>query len=166
MSEINTNATDDSVLQSIEELGGIPTIELEMEVSGMTAYPTDKTLSIQDMAADAAAVGNAIDLLQGAISDTEQEIGNIEAWTADDIPMTNEPDAPSVAEAIDSIISQSYPVGAIFMSASATAPAFEGTWVEVAITATWTQILNGRHDYKVLEAGETSGTVHFWLRTE
>ena len=166
MSEINTNATEDSVLQSIEELGGIPTIELEMEVSGMTAYPTDKTLSIQDMAADAAAVGNALSDVEGAIADNAAAIVELDGRTAEDIPMSNEPDAPSVAEAIDSIISQSYPVGAIFMSASATAPAFEGTWVEVAITATWTQILNGRHDYKVLEAGETSGTVHFWLRTE
>lgn len=165
MSEINTNATEDSVLQSIEELGGIPTIELEMEVSGMTAYPTDKTLSIQDMAADAAAVGNAIDLLQGAISDTAQEIESIEAWTADDIPMSNNPDAPSVAEAIDSIISQSYPVGTIYMTISPDAPAFEGTWVEVAISATFTQIKAGKHGYRQLESGETGGPVHFWLRT-
>lgn len=165
MSEVNTGATEQSVLQSIEELGGIPTIELEMEVSGMTAYPTDKTLSIQDMAADAAAVGDAINDLQGAIADTELEIAGIEAWTANDIPMTNEQGSQSIAEAIDGIIGNSYPVGTIYMTISSDAPALEGTWVEVAISATFTQIKAGKHGYRQLESGETGGPVHFWLRT-
>ena len=170
MSELNTNteqevATEQDVQASIEEMGGIPLIEMEVQVSGMTAYPTDKTLSIVDMPADAAAVGEALNDVQGAVSDNATAIGQIEAWTADDIPMTSEPESPSVADAIGSIISDSYPVGTIYMTASSAAPSFVGTWVEVAITATWTQILTGKHDYRMLDSGETGGTVHFWLRT-
>lgn len=132
MSEVNTNATEDSILQSIEELGGIPVIEVEMEVSGMTAYPTDKTLSIADMPADAKEVGDQIDILQSAIA---------------------------------SIISESYPVGSIYMTVSDSAPTFTGTWVEIAITATWNQLKTGKRGYAELESGDTGGTVHFWLRT-
>lgn len=143
MSEINTTldaATEESIAQSIEELGGIPLIELDLSVSGMTAYPTDKTLSIEDMAADAKKVGDELSLIEAAVTEN--------------------------AEAIENIGTVLYPVGAIFMTASNSAPDFPGTWVEVAITATWTQLKTGKRDYAALESGDTGGTVHFWLRTE
>ena len=119
--------------QSIEETGGVPEIELDVEVYGMVNYPTDKTLSIPDMPADAKKTG--------------EEIANLAAEIAN-------------------IVSQTYPVGTIIMTTSSTAPLFTGTWVEVGITATWTQLKNGKRDYTELEDGDTGGTVHFWLRTE
>lgn len=119
--------------QSIEETGGVPEIELDVEVYGMVNYPTDKTLSIPDMPADSKKTG--------------EEIANLAAEIA-------------------GIIGQSYPVGTIVMTTNSTAPLFTGTWVEVGITATWTQLKNGKRDYTELEDGDTGGTVHFWLRTE
>lgn len=126
-------STEQNVQDSIESTGGIPEITLAVEVSGMTQYPVDKTLSIPDMAADAKEVGDAITTLQSAIADIEGE---------------------------------TYPVGTIYMTVSSDAPTFTGTWIEVGITATWTQLKNGKHDYVELEDGDTGGTVHFWLRTE
>lgn len=206
MSEINTSApTEESVQQSIEELGGIPAIEVSMEVSGMTAYPTDKTLSIPDMPADAKAVGDLIDSLQGESSEQAADIAEIQAWTGEDIPLNAPPeeqtepeeiptiaeaigtlatniaviqawtganiplntdlDAPTIAQAITNVVSQSYPVGSIYMTTTATAPTFGGTWEEIAITATWAQLKSGTRGYATLATGETGGTVHFWRRT-
>lgn len=118
--------------QSLQETGGIPQITFSMEVSGMTQYPTDKTLSITDMPADAKAVGDEIAALEQAIA---------------------------------GIVSDSYPVGSVYMTTSNSAPTFTGTWVEIGITATWTQLKNGKHNYRLFDEGEEGGTVHFWLRT-
>lgn len=107
MSEINTNLpTEESVLQSIEELGGIPAVEVSMEVSGMTAYPTDKTLSIADMPADAKATGDLIDALQGTAGSQAADIAEIQAWTGDDIPLEapseeQTEEIPTIAEAVN-----------------------------------------------------------------
>ena len=205
MSELNNGAaTEESVEQSILELGGIPVIEMEVGVSGMTAYPTDKTLSIRDMPADAKVTGDAIADLQSATSDDHSAIVAIQEWTASSIPMSDDPaadsvytavignttsittiqawtganiplntseGAPKISEAVtavsNSILPTVYPVGSIYMSTSSTAPAFGGTWVEIAITATWAQLKTGKHSYSELEtADSTSGLVHFWLRTE
>lgn len=94
MSELN-EATEASVEQSIEELGGIPVIDMEVSVSGMTAYPTDQTLTIQGMPADAKATGDAIEKLQDAVMDDHEDIGTIaeaveaiEAWTGEDLPVS------------------------------------------------------------------------------
>ena len=123
---------EQSVQESIESTGGIPVIEVSMQVSGMTQTPVDKTLSIADMAADAKEVGDRFDIVEAAIS---------------------------------GIVGESYPVGSIYMSTRATAPTFTGTWIEIGITATWSQLKTGKRDYAELESGDTGGTVHFWLRT-
>ena len=206
MSEINTNLpTEESVLQSIEELGGIPAVEVSMEVSGMTAYPTDKTLSIADMPADAKATGDLIDALQGAVEIIDNWTGEdipleappvdptepveiptiaeavnanatniaanataiaaLQARTGATIPLNAEESAPTIAEAIADVVIQGYPVGSIYMSTSSTAPTFGGTWEEIAITATWTQLKTGTRDYAPIPLGGQGGTVHFWRRT-
>lgn len=123
---------EQSVQESIESTGGIPVISVSLEVSGMTSYPTDKTLSIADMAADAKEVGDRFEIVEAAIA---------------------------------GIVGESYPVGSIYMTASPTPPTFTGTWVEIGITATWRQLKTGKHDYEVLESGDTGGSVHFWMRT-
>ncbi len=123
---------EQSVQESIESTGGIPVISVSLEVSGMTAYPTDKTLNIADMAADAKEVGDRLDVIEAAIS---------------------------------GIVGESYPVGSIYMTTSNSAPEFTGTWVEVGITATWTQLRTGKRDYETLDSEDTGGSVHFWLRT-
>lgn len=203
MSEVNNSttlseATEESIQQSIEELGGIPLIELDLEVSGMTAYPTDTTLSVHGMAADAWKVGDKIGDLEADIAEINAwtgadiplntlsgaptvayqvgtnttniatntgDINTIKAWTAADIPMSSTAGAQSVADAIGGIVSESYPVGSIYMTVSEDEPTFDGTWVEIAITATWSQLKTGKRGYAELEEGETGGTVHFWLRT-
>lgn len=118
--------------QSIEETGGVPEVTMEMEVAGMTQYPTDKTLSISDMPADAKAAGDRLEELE---------------------------------EQISGVLLDFYPVGSIYMTTSSSAPAFLGTWVEVAITATISQFKTGKRGYSPLGAGETGDAVHFWLRT-
>lgn len=201
MSEINnttTGATEESIQQSIEELGGIPLIEMDMEISGMTAYPTDTTLSIDGMAADAGAVGDRLETIESAIASSAAHIADIESWTGEDIrlntsqdapsiadavgdntdditeikawtgadiPLTDDPNSSTIADAVGSIVSESYPVGAVFMTASEDPPAFDGTWVEIAITATWAQLKTGKRGYAEFEEGETGGALHFWMRT-
>lgn len=124
---------EQSVQDSIESTGGIPVINVSLEVSGMTQYPTDKTLNIPDMPADAKEVGDKINDLEAAIA---------------------------------GVVGDSYPVGTIYMTTNIEPPAFTGTWVEIGITATWSQLKTGKRDYAELEEGDTGGTVHFWLRTE
>lgn len=86
--------------QSIEETGGVPVVEVEMEVSGMTQTAVDKTLSIADMAADAKATGDAIDQVAGDVADLAADVADIEQWTGEDIPLNSENNAPSVADAV------------------------------------------------------------------
>ena len=86
--------------QSIEETGGVPVVEVEMEVSGMTQTAVDKTLSIADMAADAKATGDAIDQVAGDVADLAADVADIEQWTGEDIPLNTEDDAPTIAEAL------------------------------------------------------------------
>ena len=162
----NNEASEQSVLNSINNSGGLPVIQFSISVYGMTAYPTDKTLSIPGMAADAKETGDAITNLQGAVTDLSLAMEDVESWTADDIKVGPEEDAPTIAEAIENAASSSYPVGTIYMTVSSEEPDFPGTWVEVAITATYTQIKTGKRGYAALGEGETGGDVHFWLRTE
>ena len=88
--------------QSIENTGGVPEIELEMEVSGMTQTAVDKTLSIADMAADAKATGDAIQAVAEDLADLGADVADIEQWTGEDIPLNTQEGAPTVAEAVGS----------------------------------------------------------------
>ena len=168
MSEINNNneRTEQSVEESIEETGGIPEISVSLEVSGMTQTAVDKTLSIEDMAADANATGDAIANVADDLLDLAADVGEIQDWTGEDIPVSSAPGASSIATAIASIVGESYPVGSIYMTTSIYPPKFTGTWVEIAITATWAQLKVGQRGYAPLEEGQTGGPVHFWLRIE
>ena len=161
----NTIIAEQATEQSIQELGGIPTIELSLEVAGMTAYPVDRSLTIADMAADAKATGDAISDVQEAILGEDERITTIEGWTGENIPLNSEQGSSTIAQAFNSIISVSYPVGSIYMTISDNAPTFTGTWVEIAITASWTQLKEGKRGYEQLASGATGGPVHFWLRT-
>lgn len=134
----NEQTMEQNVEQSILGAGGIPEVEMEISVSGMTQYPVDKTLAIEDMAADAKATGEAIGNLQGDIADIEAEI--------------------------QGITKVAYPVGSIYMTVSDEPPEFPGIWVEIAIKATWSQLKSGTRDYAELEEGQAGGSVHFWLR--
>lgn len=159
-------STEQNVQNSIEETGGIPSIEVSLQVSGMTQTPVDRTLSIQDMAADAKAVGDAIADVESAVSDNATAIEEIEAWTGEDIPVNSQPGAMSIAEVLAEITGDAYPVGSVYMTTSSNAPTFTGTWVEIGVTATWTQLKTGKRGYTELPEGESGGSLHFWLRTE
>ena len=152
--------------ESINETGGIPEIEMQVEVYGMVSYPTDKTLSIDGMAADAKATGEAISTVNGDLADLAATVAGISEWTGEDIPLNTSEEAPTIAEAIGDVASVTYPVGTVYMTISNDPPAFIGTWVEIALTATWAQLKSGTRGYAEMAEGQTGGDVHFWLRTE
>lgn len=121
--------------QSINETGGIPEIEVEMEVSGMTQTSVDKTLTIPGMAADAKATGDAIANLAADLSDLFDNIypvGSMYISTLDELPQF-------IAEI--------------------------GTWAEVAVPLTWGDIRTGTRNYVETGEGFAPGNLHFWLRT-
>ena len=122
--------------QSIENTGGVPEIEMEVEVYGMVSYPTDKTLSVEDMPADAKATGDAIADLAADISDLFANIYPVGSLYV------------SAAESLPEVISA------------------VGTWVEVAIPLTWGDIRTGTRSYAEAGSSFTPGNLHFWLRTE
>ena len=70
---------------SLNETSGIPEIDYEVEVFGMTQAEVDKTLTIDDCAADAKAVGDRFGNVEGDISDLDAAIQAINAWTGEDI---------------------------------------------------------------------------------
>ena len=76
--------------QSIAETGGVPEITLEVEVFGMTQNPTDKTLSIPDMPADAKAVGDKVDDLEEKIEEVL-----LDFYPVGSIYMTASPNPPA-----------------------------------------------------------------------
>lgn len=139
MSEINNNTP-----ASIDD--GIPEVTFEVEVSNVVQTPVDDTLSIAGMAADAKATGDAID---AAKAELQEEIDAIDTG-------------------VDSVPGRLFPVGAIYVSTSATAPTFGGVdweWSEILIPTTWGDLEDGQRSYRAKETGDTTGNLHFWLRT-
>lgn len=158
-------------------MNGIPEISLSVEVSGMTQAEVDKTLTLEDCAADAKAVGDRFGNVESSIYDLDQKIDEdvgavsdrvtvIETWTGESIPLHPESEetiAEAITELQQSTMSNVYPIGSIYMTTSEQAPSFFGTvWEEILITATWTQLKNGMRSHI---AGTSTGTVHFWVRT-
>lgn len=162
----SNESNENAVLNSIEETGGIPVIEEEMQISGMTQAAVDKTLSIPDMAADAKETGDSIHAVSENLADLATDVSDIENWTGADIPLNGEPDAPTINEAMQNLVGEAYPVGSIYMTTGDSAPTFGGTWIEILITATWAQLKTGKRGYENLPEGESGGAVHFWMRTE
>lgn len=121
--------------QSIEETGGVPEIELEVEVFGMTQAAVDKTLSIPDMAADAKAVGDALSDIESAVADIFSNmypVGSVYITSAETLP-----------QVISTI----------------------GTWEEIAMPLRLTDIRNGSRTYIEPEEGFVPGNLHLWMRT-
>lgn len=163
-------------------MNGIPEISLSVEVSGMTQAEVDKTLTLEDCAADAKAVGDRFGNVESSIYDLDQKIDEdvgavsdrvtvIEAWTGESIPLhpaseeteSEETIADAITELQQGTMANVYPIGSIYMTTSDQAPSFFGTvWEEILITATWTQLKNGMRSHI---AGTSTGTVHFWVRT-
>lgn len=102
--------TENSLLQT----DGIPEIEYTMEVMNEIPRETDKTLTIEDCAADAKATGQAIANVASDLSEYELDAFGL-----------------------------MYPIGSIYVSMNSAAPTFAGTyWQEVIPTATVTQLKN------------------------
>lgn len=139
MSEINNNTP-----ASIDD--GIPEVSFELEVSNVVQAPIDDTLTISGEAADAKATGDAI---AAAKAELQEEIDALDTG-------------------VDSVPGRLYPVGAIYVSTSATAPTFGGTtwvWQEILLPVKFGDLMDGTRSYVAKGSGVTAGTVHFWLRT-
>ena len=138
MSEVNNNTP-----ASIDD--GIPEVNFTVQVSEVVQAPIDPTLTIEGMAADAKATGNAI---ASAKAELEEEIEDIAV------------NVSGVANAL-------FPVGCIYVSTSATAPTFGGTnwrWQEIMIPVTQGDLMDGSRSYQDKETGDIPGTLHFWRR--
>ncbi len=70
--------------QSIEALDEIPEVSMEMEVCGMVQQPTDKTLSIADMPADAKRTGEVVADLAADIADSQEDITELQTGKIDE----------------------------------------------------------------------------------
>ena len=67
-----------------------------------------------------------------------------------------------VQTALTAAIAALFPIGAIYVTTSDTAPVFYGTWVEITMPATWGDIEDGMRSYT---DGTGTGSIHFWRRT-
>lgn len=155
--------------QSIEQTGGVPEIEMEVEVFGMAMYPTDKTLSIENMPADAKKTGDAIRDANDDIAEVLLDVKALQEETGEDIPLNSLEDSPTIAEAVGDMMGNIYPVGAVFVTAAGELPsliAALGTWVEIALPLKHGDKLNGTRSYTEVGTGFTPGNLRFFLRTE
>lgn len=89
--------------ESILETNGIPEIEMEMEVSGMTQAPVDKSLTMADMAADAKAVGDRFADDEADLSSVINDVAAIKQWTGENIKVNSQQDAKTVAQLAEDV---------------------------------------------------------------
>ena len=121
--------------ESINQLG-IPVIGFEVNnttphqmravvnPSQNVRVPVDKTLTVDDMAADAKVTGDAI---RGLI----QDVSDLDAKTGADIPLTGETGSPTISDAYDYMVDELaalagllYPVGSIYQTTESEMPAY------------------------------------------
>ena len=130
----------------MSEINNTPEIEFPaIEVMRVVQAPIDDTLSVSGMAADAKATGDKIAEEKAAL---QEEIDDI-------------------TEDLTDVRGILFPVGSVYITTSATAPTFGATnwnWQEIMIPATWGDIQYGARSYAAKDAGDTPGTLHFWLR--
>ena len=130
---------------------GIPQISMTVSPSQNVMTPTDPTLSIAEMAADAKATGEAISDLGADISDLNDAVTNIQQTAA--------------------MLADIFPVGAMYMTTLETLPSVLtalGTWEEVYLPLKWGDIRNGTRSFvprTELEDDVEPGTVRIWIRT-
>lgn len=137
MSELNNTP------ESIDE--GVPEVTFTVEVSETVQAPIDPTLSIEGQAADAKATGDAIN---AAKTELQEEIDALD-------------------EDLSKVAGILFPVGAIYVSTSSDAPTFGAAnwnWQEIMIPVKQGDLMDGSRSYKNKGAGDTPGTIHFWLR--
>lgn len=91
--------------QSIEEIG-IPEVSVSVEVSGMTMVPVDKSLSIPDMAADAAKTGSEIADLIADVAEINGNLAVLDVKNGTLIPMTGETGSESIYSAVSSAVAR------------------------------------------------------------
>ena len=60
------------------------------------------------------------------------------------------------------VLNTFYPVGTVITTTNSSAPAFGGTWTEVKIVRTLSDMKTGNTHH---ETGTGSGTLHYWQRT-
>ena len=131
-------------MSEVNSTEGIPEVDFQIEVSNVVQTPVDDTLSIEGMAADAKATGDAID---AAKAELQEEIDAVDAD-------------------VDAVYGKLFPVGSIYVSTSATAPTFGASnwnWQEILLPVTYGDLMSGARDYAAVGT-EEPGNVHFWLR--
>lgn len=155
--------------QSIEQTGGVPVVEVEVDVFGMMMYPTDKTLSVDGMPADAKATGDALDSVDEQIADILLDIKDLQEETGADIPLNGDSGAPTIAEAIANVFSNLYPVGSVYVTSATSLPSVIssiGTWVQIAMPLRLVDIKKGSRTYVEVDESYEASNLYMWLRTE
>lgn len=132
----------------------IPTITLQVSASNTVQAPIDDTLSIAGQAADAKAVGDAI---EDAKTELQEDIE-----TASETLQGN---IDTLSGTVGNLPGTLFPIGIVCVTTSEDPPSFVGTWQEVMIPATWGDLEDGARSYAARGESDTPGTLHFWIRT-